>query len=170
MGGTTSMYSRQVQPLPRDPCRHCRQHRLCSRRKTVSRDARTSFARSGGRIYPSDHRARMERSHARVASDRLALSPTVRPPAARQRPLRDAENFGGEVSMSPIPRHATAKSRLLMQSSRQFGYELMPFWLRPGSCSAGANVSQRAGRERELGDVISTCRFGYKEQIVFAGG
>src|SRR5262249_47036749 len=46
----------------------------------------------------------------------------------------------------------------------------MPFLLKPGSRSAGANVSQCAGRERELGDVLSTCRFDYKEQIVFAGG
>src|SRR5262249_32787097 len=27
-----------------------------------------------------------------------------------------------------------------------------------------------AGREREFGDVISACRFDYKEQIAFAGG
>src|SRR5215475_14793549 len=136
----------------------------------VDQGAPTAIGQSGARTNRPRRRPEIRRSSAPVATDRLGPMRSATPPAARQRPQPDARMRGGEVSTSPIPRHATAKSRLLMQSSRQFGYELMPFWLRPGSCSAGANVSQRAGREREFGDVISTCRFGYKEQIVFAGG
>src|SRR5262249_56238023 len=75
-----------------------------------------------------------------AASDRLVPKRSATRLEAWQRPQPDAGNFGGEVSLSPIPRHATAKSRLVMQSSRQLGYELMPFWLWTSPPPAGANV------------------------------
>src|SRR5512132_2857451 len=56
------------------------------------------------------------------------------------------------------------------QLSRQLGDELLEFGLGPGSRGAGANVPQRASREREFGDVVAARRFDNDEQIVFAGG
>jgi hypothetical protein len=48
-------------------------------------------------------RRRNLRSDAPAASDRLAPLRRAVKPAARQRPLRDAENFGGEVSSCCFP-------------------------------------------------------------------
>src|SRR5262249_61667941 len=45
-----------------------------------------------------------------AASDRPAPARYARSPAERQRLLRDAENFGGGVSMSANPPDATAKT------------------------------------------------------------
>src|SRR5262245_4349028 len=45
----------------------------------------------------------MQPPPAPVASDRLAQTRSATTPAARQRQLRDAENFGGEVSRQSLP-------------------------------------------------------------------
>src|SRR5262245_41743411 len=52
----------------------------------------------------------MERSHVRVASDRLAPKRAAKRPAARQPPLPDAEIVYGEVSFEPPLHHSITSS------------------------------------------------------------
>src|SRR6516225_9118695 len=67
----------------------------------AGRAAPTATDRSGARGCRTRRRARSARSDAPAASGRLAPIQAVTPPAARQRPLTDGENLGGEVSWPP---------------------------------------------------------------------
>jgi hypothetical protein len=87
-----------------------------ARPETGAISRRTSNGRLGNMLVLIS-RAESRRSSAEDASDNFAPS---RSAAARQRPQQDAEIVGGGVSFPP-------PHSLLMQSSRQLGYELMPF-------------------------------------------
>src|SRR5262249_57372079 len=57
-----------------------------------------------------------EQSNAQAALDRPAPKQSATWPAARQRPLRDAENFGGGVSWVQPPRRRTVNTEPLAGS------------------------------------------------------
>src|SRR5262245_11763605 len=61
--------------------------------------APTATVQLGGHEGRRSRPAKNLRSSAPAASGRLAPTRCATRPAARQRPLRDAENFGGEVSL-----------------------------------------------------------------------
>src|SRR5260370_25433508 len=68
----------------------------------VGQAVRTAIDPSDARGCGTYRRERMERSSAPAATDRFARQRRAPRPAAWQRLLRDAENFGGEVSF-PTP-------------------------------------------------------------------
>src|SRR5215470_2967721 len=97
--------------------------------------------------------------------DRLAPMRRARLSGARQRPWPDAEIVGGEVSISQSrgtqqPNHnlhGSSDMSLCHSDSDQALAVLVRTF--PNAPVASANLA-----------TLSACRFGYKEQIVFARG
>src|SRR5262249_24746601 len=77
----------------------------------AGQDVPAAIVLSAARRCRSRHRLRNPRSGAPAATDRLALSPTAIPPAARPRPRSDAGLvYGGEVSFLNLPSHHSITS------------------------------------------------------------
>src|SRR5215831_4041729 len=87
-----------ARPLRR---RCCHQRLDGSRRRIAAPFAPTAIDLSSAQTGQLCHRRRTPRRYAPAASDRLAPSRSATPPAARQRPLRDGENFGGKFHLEP---------------------------------------------------------------------
>src|SRR5262245_18813506 len=79
--------------------------------------ALTAIGSSGARQCQQDRRGERQQSNVPAAPDRLAPKRSVRRPAARQRPLPDAEIVGGEVSFwtSLASRHSITSSALFAE-------------------------------------------------------
>src|SRR5262245_12662097 len=67
----------------------------------AGRGAPTAVGPSGARGRRPGRRRERGRPRALAAPDSFAPAQQATPPAARQRPRPDAENFGGEVSFEP---------------------------------------------------------------------
>src|SRR5262245_64517586 len=69
----------------------------------VDRGAPITTGLSGARTGRPRRPVEIQQSNAPAALDRLAPKQSARRPVARQRPRRDGQKFGGEVSFRSLP-------------------------------------------------------------------
>src|SRR6516162_3871805 len=110
----------------------------------AGRGAPKAIVPSVARRCRSCRQAGLARSDARAASDRLALSQHVTPPAARPRTLPDGENIGGEVSFLNLP----LASHHSITSSARIEIEAMFVYGRRGQSASPLPVALVEGRRR----------------------
>src|SRR6516162_4050950 len=110
----------------------------------AGRGAPKAIVPSVARRCRSCRQAGLARSDARAASDRLALSQHVTPPAARPRTLPDGKNIGGEVSFLNLP----LASHHSITSSARIEIEAMFVYGRRGQSASPLPVALVEGRRR----------------------